>query len=712
MNINVDSAKDTLCKNILIYGYCKYENKGCLFNHSGPGQKGQNPGQAQQVSGQGLKLTGGQSSTFNMSSGKPAIPSNGDNKRRFNTKTPSFQPSGVQNLTNKFSNLSPNLKEIPVFVPSGNAIDSSVSTPLNELDNFRSDNSTSISNISNASNMNLNNSTHIAHNSTNTNDNNNNNNNSSDINSVNDSPTFIPGKKFNTSTPSFTPTSTYTNNIGGTVTGVINSSQDGTLQLSGNQPNPYLPSNANPSTIMPSASDMFFSNQSTPYSLQYHLYAPAPPPRLTVPVPPYVTNANEMFIPNELRLSLQKKNEATLQTLARSNLPEHINIYHSLVPIDKSYERFSKVWGIPSSVFKVFSNLDGNPYALRKLEHGFLISTDVPFKTIKRWRTIKCANIVQLQEAFTTVSFGTLSLVVAYDYYPNSDTLIDHHKKTLSKIEPITEELLWTYICQITNALLAIHEKGLAARSSLDGTKIIVTNKNRIRLASVGVTDILKYQEDEEHIKNEGLTNYTKSLQKSDIKTFGKLILDLASLTLPHNLRSQEPTELLKALKLSGSIKFSDELVEAILSLLFDEDFDLAKFNAHYLASRLLNLINNLEDSTDYMESQLTSELENARLFRLVAKLNFVIDRPEYPVHDNSNKHIAKLFRDFVFCEYDDFGKPVLNLSRVLVNLNKLDAGIDEKFLLVSRDDKNCVIASYKEVRDIIDSLFGNLARG
>lgn len=25
--------KDTLCRNILIYGHCRYEDKGCLFNH-------------------------------------------------------------------------------------------------------------------------------------------------------------------------------------------------------------------------------------------------------------------------------------------------------------------------------------------------------------------------------------------------------------------------------------------------------------------------------------------------------------------------------------------------------------------------------------------------------------------------------------------------------------------------------------------------------
>ena len=69
------------------------------------------------------------------------------------------------------------------------------------------------------------------------------------------------------------------------------------------------------------------------------------------------------------------------------------------------------------------------------------------------------------------------------------------------------------------------------------------------------------------------------------------------------------------------------------------------------------------------------------------------------------------MFRDYIFFQYDEFGKPVVDLARVLTNLNKLDAGIDEKFLLVSRDEKNCIIVSYKEIRDTIDSLFRNLTR-
>ncbi|KAI2622099.1 hypothetical protein GGS21DRAFT_375179 [Xylaria nigripes] len=26
-------SKDTLCRNVLIYGHCRYEDQGCAFNH-------------------------------------------------------------------------------------------------------------------------------------------------------------------------------------------------------------------------------------------------------------------------------------------------------------------------------------------------------------------------------------------------------------------------------------------------------------------------------------------------------------------------------------------------------------------------------------------------------------------------------------------------------------------------------------------------------
>lgn len=31
--MKADNAKDTLCRNVLIYGHCRYEDQGCAFNH-------------------------------------------------------------------------------------------------------------------------------------------------------------------------------------------------------------------------------------------------------------------------------------------------------------------------------------------------------------------------------------------------------------------------------------------------------------------------------------------------------------------------------------------------------------------------------------------------------------------------------------------------------------------------------------------------------
>lgn len=697
MNLNLDSAKDTLCKNILIYGYCKFENKGCAFSHHKPSGKG-NPNNSNtnnnntNTSSNNTNNAAGTNNNINSNTlnntannignnsnvGQPPVSASSSSgysgnsspaeaKRKFNLNTPSFQPSNVQNITSKFAALSPKVKEIPVFVPSGG------SGPVGSVG------SGSVA-------LGLTSSVGGAANTPN---------NGADANEL------LSQKKFNALTPSFMPAG-----FGSEYPSSPNTSG------AGQPPNPYLTGNGHPASMAQSSgADVYYQQQAASYPLQYHLYAPAPPPRLTIPLPPHETNANLMFIPNDLRETLQKKNEATLQTLPRSNLPEHINIYHSLVPIDKSYDPKSKVWDVPSSLYKVFSSVDGNPYALRKIELNFPIINEAPFKTIKKWRSVKNANVTQLQEAFTSMAFGKSCLVVVYDYFPNSSTLIDHHKRIGTRTEPITEDLLWNYLVQLVNALMAIHAKGLAARSALDLTKIIVTNKNRIRLSNLAISDILNFEKDEEEISKSN--RYFQGLQREDIKKLGRILLSLSTLTIPNTLRNNDTGELLRHLKTSSTISFSDEFIQVLTVLNEDTvEFDLDRFSQRYLTTRLFSTINNLEDSTDFMESQITTELENARLFRLLTKLNFIIDRPEAKDWtENSNKYIIKLFRDYIFFQHDEYGKPVVDLSRVLTNLNKLDAGIDEKFLLVSRDEKNCIIVSYKEIRDTIDSVFRNLTR-
>ena len=51
-------------------------------------------------------------------------------------------------------------------------------------------------------------------------------------------------------------------------------------------------------------------------------------------------------------------------------------------------------------------------------------------------------------------------------------------------------------------------------------------------------------------------------------------------------------------------------------------------------------------------------------------------------------------------------GRPVVNITHVLACLNKLDAGTDERIMLVSRDEQSCLVVSYREVKACIDSAF------
>lgn len=65
-----------------------------------------------------------------------------------------------------------------------------------------------------------------------------------------------------------------------------------------------------------------------------------------------------------------------------------------------------------------------------------------------------------------------------------------------------------------------------------------------------------------------------------------------------------------------------------------------------------------------------------------------------------------KLFRDYVFHQVDEVGRPVVDMTHVLACLNKLDAGTDERIMLVSRDEQSCLVVSYREVKTCIESAF------
>ncbi|TFY61339.1 hypothetical protein EVG20_g7096 [Dentipellis fragilis] len=348
----------------------------------------------------------------------------------------------------------------------------------------------------------------------------------------------------------------------------------------------------------------------------------------------------------------------------------------------------------------------------------FRLMHQAAFTSIEQWSKIRHPNIVSVHEAFTTRSFGDSSLVVAYSYHPNAVTLYEAHIKPKAptfqngrlQAQPqlVSERTLWSYVIQIAGAIKTVHEKGLAVRM-VDPSKVLVTGKNRVRISSCGLADVLSYSPTNEPLSTPGAPSpatsaYTTLLQQEDLVSFGKLIFALCcgSTTAINNLN--------KALE-TLSKNFSADVKNVAL-------FCLSKPGIHkhigqlfdMIGSRLLTEMDEMQNGMDYLEGELLTELENARLVRLLCKFGFINERPEFARDarwsETGDRYIIKLFRDFVFHQVDEHGQPVVNLSHVLTCLNKLDAGTDERMMLVSRDEQSVLVVSYKDVKACVESAF------
>jgi PAB-dependent poly(A)-specific ribonuclease subunit 3 len=390
-----------------------------------------------------------------------------------------------------------------------------------------------------------------------------------------------------------------------------------------------------------------------------------------------------------------------------SPLPQ-LEKYHSLFPLDTSNRKNTAVFGYPSWVFKAVSSKDGKYYCLRRLE-GYRLTNENAIHAAREWKKVLNANVVTFHEAFTTRVFGDSSLIFCHDYHPLASTLYEHHFSPQQGGRSrgpavVPENVLWSYICQISNALRAIHHVKLGARC-LDLTKIIITDKNRIRLAATSILDVVQFESSQQRP--------LADIQNEDFIQFGRLILSLATLIQPPNLNNIQ--QLLDTL----SMKYSTGLRDAVAWLLYPPrpgdtpkhiDSFLAKISQHLVVFADVTLRAN-----DSLTSELCRELENGRMVRLLCKLNAITERGEHAGDsawsEHGERYPLKLFRDYVFHQVDESGRPLLQLGHMIQCMNKLDAAADERITLVSRDEQSLFVVSYKDLKVMVDRAFNELVK-
>lgn len=132
------------------------------------------------------------------------------------------------------------------------------------------------------------------------------------------------------------------------------------------------------------------------------------------------------------------------------------------------------------------------------------------------------------------------------------------------------------------------------------------------------------------------------------------------------------------------------------------------------------------------LENELTKDVQNGRLFRLMTKLATINERPEFNMETTWSetgdrcvspsskcsafylsilrRYMLKLFRDYVFHQVTEEGQPWIDMAHIVQCLNKLDVGVPEKICLMSRDEQSILVVSYAELKHCLEQSFQELS--
>nr|CAH8853678.1 unnamed protein product [Trichobilharzia regenti] len=400
-----------------------------------------------------------------------------------------------------------------------------------------------------------------------------------------------------------------------------------------------------------------------------------------------LNNRNSSFITidDDLKRVLRNKLEACLLTVdeaTKEKLPRSLGPYTDIVPLEViDQPRASVTFGLPGVCFKAWSPRFNSHVLLRRIvlppEHGTTLAPDA-YYLAKHLSELNHSSIVGFRDVFFTDAFS--------DNYAPTDLGMPQ------------ESVLWSYLVQLTSALRFIHQTVRRSCGILDPTKVLLQDGPRLKINCFGLKDILFYSAQDVNL----LEN-----QAADFIQLGKLMLGVACGTVAAVQASQrissfnlmqrayrpELVTLIRSL-VSGQITGADQLMRATAPFAFDH-------------------LTRLYDHSDLLESQLLSELGCDRLFRLICKLQSIVERcdqgisPEWS--ETGDRYMLKLFRDFVFHQSDPLGAPYLDLAHIITTLNKVEAGSLERLCLVSRDSQNVIIVTYADIKQWLDTSFSYL---
>jgi len=455
-----------------------------------------------------------------------------------------------------------------------------------------------------------------------------------------------------------------------------------------------------------------------------------------------VRNSAPSFVQeNDIKMELLTRQmicHAAADPEAFPDLPSEVDNFTGLCPLEPppaSPLHKSSTFGYVTTVYKAVNIKTGQHMCLRRI-HGYRLVNTKCMGLVDQWKKMSHSNLVTLRQVFTSKSFGDHSMVFVYDFYPGSETLMSKHFNNPGQLAPLIdpfngegsrpysqtknnllrqqanalsstgllpETVIWSYIIQLTSALRYIHAAGLACRT-LDPTKILVLGKHRLLVNCGGIFDVLTFDPNSSN-PMAAMAVY----QQEDLVSLGKIVLALScnSFIAIQRENLQQSMELV-------TTNYSNDLRNLIMYLLTNSQRaksvnDLMPM----IGARFYTALDNCMQRTDQMEVELQRDIESARMFRLLTKLGTVVDRTELNMDtswaETGDRYMLKLFRDYVFHQVMEDGRPFLDMAHVISCLNRLDAGVPDKVCLMSRDEQNVLVVSYSELKNCLEQSYGEV---
>lgn len=419
---------------------------------------------------------------------------------------------------------------------------------------------------------------------------------------------------------------------------------------------------------------------------------------------PQQRNVSSFFAAEQLRADLATR--AAQSTLVldpedprNSFTPDRVHEFHTLFPLDSNMED-ATVGSLTcaSRVFKAVSEVDGGTYALRKLD-GVRIQQDHNMMR-KQWLEISHPNVVKLRDIFITNEFNGQSnaLTFVHDFVFGAMTFEERHIRGDS-MGGINEDVIWSYIAQITSAMRYIHARGKAVRC-LNASKVLVTPQQRVYINCCGILDVIG--DKKVHIEVQ---------QTEDLRELGTLLLQ----TVCRSMEASQPAQLSASIDYLAA-HYHFDLKDFVVYCITQPGGNATVFTAcARIAGRLLEQLDMGYQHIDACHRELAKEIQCGRLFRLLAKLNTILERPDgsnseaNSWSETGDRYLLKLYRDYVFHQCEDDDTPVVDFGAIVQSLNKLDVGTSEKITLISRDEQTILIVSYADLKACAERSFGEL---